>query len=130
MKEAEQGWGERLRSGFNGVLDRIAEFEMEGGVSGALHRGVERLRQEQERLRREITHQGPLAYQARVRQAYARLELPYGSDRESVRKAYRRLMRRYHPDRHTGDPRREQIATEISQKLTDAYDLLCEYLGD
>src|SRR6202012_2826457 len=33
-----------------------------------------------------------------VRRAYAALEVPPGSDFETIRKAYRRLMRKYHPD--------------------------------
>jgi curved DNA-binding protein CbpA len=72
--------------------------------------------------------QGPLSYYARVRRAYARLETPYGADLKTVRSNYRRLMRRYHPDRHSDDPERERVATEIAQKLSSAYDLLCDHL--
>jgi DnaJ-domain-containing protein 1 len=59
-----------------------------------------------------------------VRQAYAALEVPYGSDFATVRKSYRALMRKYHPDRHTGSPEKQKAATELAQKLTAAYRLL------
>ena len=39
------------------------------------------------------------------------------------------MMRRYHPDRFTGDPDVERLATRLSQELTVAYEGLLEYLG-
>lgn len=59
-----------------------------------------------------------------IRQAYASLEVPPGSDFETVRKAYRNLMRKYHPDRHAQSPEKQKAATELAQKLTQAYKLL------
>jgi DnaJ-domain-containing protein 1 len=59
-----------------------------------------------------------------IRRAYAALEIPPGSDFETVRKSYRALMRKYHPDRHTGSPEKLKAATELAQKLTEAYRLL------
>ena len=59
-----------------------------------------------------------------VRRAYAALEVPLGSSFETVRKSYRTLMRKYHPDHHSGSPEKQKIATELTQKLTDAYRLL------
>lgn len=122
-------WVDRARKGLNRLLDRINSFESQGGVGAAVQRTVERVRREQERLRREMGQQGPVAYVAKIRQAYARLEVPFGSDWDVVRSSYRRLMRRYHPDRHTADVERERLATEISQKLTVAYDLLEKHLN-
>ena len=61
---------------------------------------------------------------ARVQKAYAVLELPVGSDFETVRKSYRALMRKYHPDRHTQTPEKQRAANEVAQRLTDAYKLL------
>jgi hypothetical protein len=128
MATQKTDWAGRLRAGLNGLIGRVAEFEAQGGLGGAVQRGVERMRLEQERLREEMHTQGPLAYHAKVRQAYARLEVPYGADLDTVRTGYRRLMRQYHPDRHSGDADREKLATEIAQKLTAAYDLLVEHL--
>ena len=129
MDNPTNDWSARARQGLNRLLDRISDFESRGGFSSALLRGLERLRAEQERIRREMGSQGPLTHLMEIRQAYARLEVPFGSDLETVRQSYRRLMRRYHPDRHANDPERERLATEISQKLTVSYNLLVNYLG-
>jgi DnaJ-domain-containing protein 1 len=59
-----------------------------------------------------------------VRRAYAALEVPVGSNFETVRKSYRALMRKYHPDHHSGSPEKQKTATELTQKLTQAYKLL------
>jgi curved DNA-binding protein CbpA len=59
-----------------------------------------------------------------VRRAYAALEVPVGSNFETVRKSYRALMRKYHPDHHSESPEKQKTATELTQKLTDAYRVL------
>lgn len=59
-----------------------------------------------------------------VRRAYAALEVPPGSDFETVRRAYRGMMRKYHPDLHTSTPEKQKAANEIAQRLTDSYKLL------
>jgi DnaJ-domain-containing protein 1 len=130
MDDPSNPWGARAKARLNRLMDKISQFEKQGGISGAVQRGVERLRQEQERMMRDTgggTY-GPLTHLARIRQAYARLEVPFGSDLDTVRRSYRALMRRYHPDRHASDPEREKVATEIAQKLTDSYDLLVSHL--
>ena len=60
----------------------------------------------------------------RVQKAYAALEVPAGSDFETVRKSYRALMRKYHPDHHTGSPEKQKAANDVAQGLTAAYKLL------
>jgi DnaJ-domain-containing protein 1 len=56
---------------------------------------------------------------------YERLEVPIGSDWETVKAAYRRLMRKYHPDLHGHkSPEKLKAATEVSQALTQAYNEL------
>ena len=62
-------------------------------------------------------------------QYYANLELAPGATLDDVRKAYRDLMKRYHPDKHLGDPERHKAATELAQSLTRAYTALVELLG-
>ena len=59
-----------------------------------------------------------------LRRAYAAIEVPFGADFTTVRKSYRALMRKYHPDRHTGSPDKQRTATELAQKLTHAYELI------
>ncbi|HEY2902359.1 MAG TPA: J domain-containing protein [Polyangia bacterium] len=61
---------------------------------------------------------------AAIRKAYAALEVPPGSDFETVRSAYRTLMRKYHPDLHNDRPENQKAANELTQKLTDSYKLL------
>ncbi len=60
----------------------------------------------------------------RMAKLYAQLECPYGADATTVRKHYRKMMRKYHPDMHSGDTSKERIATELSQRLTMAYNEL------
>lgn len=60
----------------------------------------------------------------RVQKAYAALEVQPGADFEAVRKSYRNLMRKYHPDHHTGSPEKQKAANDIAQGLTEAYKLL------
>lgn len=59
---------------------------------------------------------------------YANLEIPNGSDLETVKKAYRNLMKRYHPDNFAGNPEKQKIATEIAKGLNKAYRELEKHL--
>jgi DnaJ-domain-containing protein 1 len=63
-----------------------------------------------------------------LRRAYAALEVPAGSDFESVKRSYRRLMRKYHPDLNAGSPERQKAATDLTQRLTEAYKTLEKHL--
>jgi DnaJ-domain-containing protein 1 len=63
-----------------------------------------------------------------IARAYAALEVPPGSNFETVRKSYRNLMRKYHPDRHTSSPEKQKAANELAQKLTASYDILEKHL--
>lgn len=55
---------------------------------------------------------------------YANLEVPYGSDFETVQAAWKKLVRDYHPDRHGQDAERHATATEILKELNNAYEQL------
>jgi len=66
----------------------------------------------------------PSPRDAKVAQLYAQLECPPGADLEAVRKQYRALMRKYHPDMHSQNPDKQRLATELSQRLTMAYNEL------
>lgn len=63
------------------------------------------------------------------RRWYRDLELEPGADLKTVRKAYRRLLVKYHPDRYANDPNKLKVATEVTRKLTEAYNGLQRYLG-
>ncbi len=60
---------------------------------------------------------------------YRTLELQPGADLRDVRKAYRKLLLQYHPDRHASDPDKYKAATEVTRRLTEAYNGLTRYLG-
>lgn len=60
---------------------------------------------------------------------YRTLELEPGADLRTVRKAYRKLLLKYHPDRFANEPEKLAVATEVTRKLTEAYNGLQRYLG-
>ena len=59
---------------------------------------------------------------------YANLEVPYGSDIETVRQAWKRMVRKYHPDLHSRNPEKRRIANELTQGLNRAYEELAKQL--
>jgi DnaJ-domain-containing protein 1 len=59
---------------------------------------------------------------------YKVLDLPYGASYDEVKKSYRQLMRKYHPDRHVSHPKKQKAATELSMRVTQAYNALEEHL--
>ncbi len=58
------------------------------------------------------------------------LDLPPGADLAQIKSAYRKMMRKYHPDLHTGDARKQKAATELSMRVTNAYNGLRQHLGE
>ncbi len=54
-------------------------------------------------------------------QYYANLEIPNGSDLQEVKKAWKRMLKKYHPDLHSRDTKKQQTATRLTQGLTTAY---------
>lgn len=65
-----------------------------------------------------------------VAKAYRALEVPVGSDRDTVKNAYRDLMKKYHQDRFPDDEEKREIAGTVSKRINKAHDRLIEYLGD
>jgi hypothetical protein len=64
---------------------------------------------------------------ARLASYYRMLELPYGSPLYNVKASYKRLMKKYHPDKFQSEEQR-QTATELVQKLNEAYSELVKHL--
>jgi DnaJ-domain-containing protein 1 len=62
-----------------------------------------------------------------LRRDYANLEVAFGASFAEVRQAHRRLLRKYHPDRFGQDPRKQQLATEITQKLNESFQRIRVY---
>ena len=52
---------------------------------------------------------------------YANLEIPVGSNRETIKTAWKTQMKKYHPDLHGSDPKKKQIAEKLTRQLNEAY---------
>ncbi|MEM1349974.1 MAG: DnaJ domain-containing protein [Myxococcota bacterium] len=109
-----------VRANLNELLDRIRELdlEVEEGAPGFEYIGrgapghVVKPRPESEKTLRDY---------------YANLEVEYGADMDTVKASYRRLMRKYHPDKYSSEPRMEELSTELTQELTRAYRAIESY---
>ncbi|MEM7737962.1 MAG: J domain-containing protein [Deinococcota bacterium] len=69
-----------------------------------------------------------VTYDSRLAPYYAALELPYGADLNAVKQAHRRLIKQYHPDRFYDDASKQHTAGEVTRRLNEAYQELCDYL--
>ncbi|PQJ35887.1 hypothetical protein BSZ35_15915 [Salinibacter sp. 10B] len=65
-----------------------------------------------------------------VAKAYRALEVPVGSDRETVKTGYRRVMKQYHQDRFEQDEEKREVAGEVSKRVNAAYQRVLEYLDE
>lgn len=63
----------------------------------------------------------PTPQNAELARCYANLEIPYGSDLETARRAWKRLLKKYHPDLHAGDPKKRRVADQLTAELTLAF---------
>lgn len=63
------------------------------------------------------------------RKWYDALDLKPGADVKMVRRAYRKQLLKFHPDKFASDPEKQKAATEVTRKLTEAYNGLTRYLG-
>ncbi len=70
----------------------------------------------------------PGSVAAQVADWYKVLDLQVGADMPAIKTAYRQLMRKYHPDMHAGNPQKQKAATELSMRVTTAYNGLVEHL--
>ena len=82
--------------------------------SRSQHREKQQRREEEDRETRQESEI--------LRQDYANLEVPFGAPFEEVKRSYKNLLRRYHPDRHTNDPEKLKLATEVTTKINASYD--------
>jgi len=70
----------------------------------------------------------PGSSEAKAAEWYRILDLQPGADMAQIKTAYRQLMRKYHPDMHAGNPLKQKAATELSMRVTTAYNSLVEHL--
>ncbi len=66
--------------------------------------------------------------EAQVAEWYKVLDLQTGADLAQIKSAYRQMMRKYHPDMHAGSPQKQKAATELSMRVTTAYNGLVAHL--
>ncbi len=102
-------------------LSELSDAELEEEL-------LRRRRQRAQRRGGKVDRQNLSPQQKQVEQWYANLELEPGATLDEVKQAYRELMRKYHPDKHLGDPARHKAATALAQSLTDAYQSLVAHL--
>jgi DnaJ-domain-containing protein 1 len=70
----------------------------------------------------------PGSVDAQVFEWYRVLDLEIGADMAQIKSSYRQLMRKYHPDMHAGSPQKQKAATELSMRVTTAYNGLVAHL--
>lgn len=70
----------------------------------------------------------PGSADAQLAEWYRQLDLSPGADMSQIKTSYRQLMRKYHPDMHAGNPQRQKAATELSMRVTAAYNGLVTHL--
>jgi DnaJ-domain-containing protein 1 len=65
-----------------------------------------------------------------VAKAYRALEVPVGSDRETVKAGYRRMMKQYHQDHFEQDEEKREVAGTVSKRINAAYQRVLDYLDE
>jgi DnaJ-domain-containing protein 1 len=63
----------------------------------------------------------PGSTEAQLLEWYRVLDVQVGADMGQIKTSYRQLMRKYHPDMHAGSPQKQKAATELSMRVTTAY---------
>ena len=63
----------------------------------------------------------PGSTEAQLADWYRVLDVQPGADMAAIKSSYRQLMRKYHPDMHAGNPGKQKAATELSMRVTSAY---------
>ena len=69
----------------------------------------------------------PGSTEAQLADWYRVLDLQVGADLGQIKSAYRQAMRKYHPDMHAGNPQKQKAATELSMRVTTAYNGLTSH---
>jgi DnaJ-class molecular chaperone len=65
-----------------------------------------------------------LPYSDALANSYRVLDLPFGVPMERVAKRWKDYLKKCHPDRYANDPQKQAEATELTQELTRAYELI------
>ena len=102
----------------------------ESGASGSFHDDFQSNTNYQQRTYARNPQSKTAQYEdPELAKLYANMEVPYGADLETVTRAWKRLLQKYHPDKHTGDPERYEIANKLVQELNRTYQELKKRLS-
>ncbi len=71
----------------------------------------------------------PGSSEAQLAEWYRVLDLQPDADMAKIKSSYRQLMRKYHPDMHAGNPSKQKAATELSMRVTTAYNGLVAHIA-
>ncbi len=70
----------------------------------------------------------PGSSEAQLAEWYRVLDVQPGAELPAIKSSYRQLMRKYHPDMHASSPGKQKAATELSMRVTGAYNGLMAHL--
>lgn len=65
---------------------------------------------------------GPLPHSPELAEAYRIHDLPFGAPLPKVNQRWKAYLKRCHPDRFHGDPKRQSDAAELTRQLNGAHD--------
>jgi DnaJ-domain-containing protein 1 len=119
---------DRVGDSEHDTLDDMSDQELEAELKRRREDRESRAAEDAQRARERSRQAAGGTRENKIAQYYAQLEVPYGSDLETVKQSYRRLMRKYHPDLHSGNPEKQKVATELAQALSRAYNELEQIL--
>jgi DnaJ-domain-containing protein 1 len=119
---------DRVGDGERDSLDEMSDQDLEAELKRRREDREVRAAEDAQRQRERAKYPAGGTRENKIAQYYAQLEVPYGSDLETVKQSYRRLMRKYHPDLHSGNADKQKVATELAQALSRAYNELEQVL--
>lgn len=67
------------------------------------------------------SHEIPSEENSLEKKYYKILELEYGANFDSIKKAYKKLLKKYHPDLFQSEPEKLKSAQEVTRQINEAY---------
>ncbi len=98
------------------AIEELDEYLKDGGISDEPKTGFHR--QWKNSGERQARTEG---VDAGLRRDYATLEVAFAAPLSEVRKSYKRLLHKYHPDRFSREAEKQALATEVTQRLNEAF---------
>jgi len=101
-------------------------YEQEQAHEEYTYKDFEREWEEEQRQRQ--SQQQSKGINLKLAQYYANLEIPFGSDLNTIKTAWKTMMKKYHPDLHSNDKEKQETAKILATELTHAYQELQSYI--